>query len=326
MTTYQIPGYVYKITYLTTGEYYYGSRTANIKKKRLPVNDFMKHYFSSSKRLNQLIQTYGVESFQGEIIFESSNRDETFWYEQDCIKTSLGDPKLLNCYYVEKSSNQKVFGWTTENLQLMINKIKQYVASGSHNFLGGELQRQAQLRRLAAGTHTSQDPVWLENHRAKQRSTETRERKSQSLKQFNASETGILRRKEYMNSETYKANHKAGMNAYYANNPDARFNNGVKAMNTPQANKAKNATNKFNNRTKGAKPWFICENTGEIYCNLKHASEGLPISASGIGLVLKGRFKEMKGLRFRYLTESEVDTWLKSPKYQSLVQLYKPPS
>jgi hypothetical protein len=326
MTSYQIPGYVYKITHLTTGEYYYGSRSANIKKKRRPIDDFMKHYFSSSKRLNQMIETYGLNSFQGEIIFESTCRDEIFWYAQNCIKMTINDPLIINCYYVDQSSKTKVFGWTEENLAIMTSKIKQNVANGTHNFLGGELQRQAQLKRLAAGTHTSQDPVWLENHRAKQRSAETRERKSQSLKLFNQSELGIQRRQEYMNSETYKNNHRSGMLLYYASNPEARHSNGVKAMMAPEIIQAKNQTNIFNNRTKGNNPWFICENTGQIYCNLKHASEELPISGSGIGMVLKGRFKEMKGLTFRYLTQAEVETWLKSPQYQSLVQSYRQPS
>jgi hypothetical protein len=326
MTSYHIPGYVYKITYLPTGEYYYGSRTANIRKKRLPLNDFMKHYFSSSKRLNQMIQTYGLQSFQGEIIFESKCRDEIFWYEQDCIKAAFGDIKLLNSQYVEQSTNKRVFGWTEESLAIMTSKIKQNVANGTHNFLGGELQRQAQLKRLAEGTHTSQDPVWLANHRAKQASPETRARKSISLKAYNKTEAGILKHKEICTNESRNRKIANTQKRFYENNPDARYNNGVKAMRAPEVIKAKNATNKFNNRTEGTKPWFMCENTGQIYCNLKHASEELPISGSGIGLVLKGRFKEMKGLKFRYLTESEVEAWLKSPQYQILVQSYKPPS
>lgn len=326
MGIYQIPFYVYQITCLPTGQYYYGSRYAHVKNNRAPDEDLWKVYFTSSIPVKNLLSEHGVNAFKPDILLTSLSRDEVFWTEQDYIKSQFGNQGLLNSYYVDKDSSKKVFGWTEHNLQIMTAKIKQHVENGTHNFLGGQLQQQAQLRRLAAGTHTSQDPVWLENHRVKQRSAETRARKSASLKAYNATDEGKRRRREITESESWKINMQAGINKYYEEHPEARFNNGVKAMNTPRAISAKNRANKLRNRTQGTKDWFICETTGDIFCNLKHASEVLPISSSGVGLVLAGKYPTMKGLSFRYLTSQEVEQWLKSPQYQKLVQLYKPPS
>jgi hypothetical protein len=324
MSIYSIPFYVYKITCLVTNQYYFGSRCHHVKKNKKPENDLWIKYFTSSNVVKNLIEIHGKGSFKPEIIYNTFSRDDAFWVEQDFIKSHYGDPNLLNAYYIDQKSSNKVWGWTDDNIAIRTAKIKEHVANGTHNFLGGHIQRRAQLRRLAEGTHTSQDPVWLEKIRKIQASEETRRRKSISLKAYN--QTQVAKDHRDKHKEKAAQRRSATVKKYYQDNPDKKYNNGIKAANTAEANAQKSASHLFKNRTQGTKPWFMCENTGEIFCNLRAASKALNVSPSGIGLVLNGYFSKMKGLTFRYLNEEEVTDYLNSPQYQSLVQLYKPPS
>jgi chromatin remodeling complex protein RSC6 len=56
--------YTYYLYHKPTGLKYYGSRWAN---KVSPENDLWINYFSSSKKVNQLIEEYGKDSFHYEI-------------------------------------------------------------------------------------------------------------------------------------------------------------------------------------------------------------------------------------------------------------------
>jgi hypothetical protein len=105
----QIPFYVYKVTCLETQEYYWGSRTANRKRRLMPSQDLWIKYYSSSKLLKQLIQVYGKERFKAEIIQEMWDADEAFWLEQEFIKSSINDPKCLNKYYIDRATSKKAF-------------------------------------------------------------------------------------------------------------------------------------------------------------------------------------------------------------------------
>ena len=46
-----LEAYVYKITNKVTNQFYYGSRTENIRKNRKPEEDLWKFYFTSSKKI-----------------------------------------------------------------------------------------------------------------------------------------------------------------------------------------------------------------------------------------------------------------------------------
>lgn len=116
-----IPGYVYKITHKKTEQFYFGSRVANIKKKLVPEKDFWIHYFSSSKKIKEIIRVEGVAAFHTEILYTNTNADEVFWQEQELIKEHIKNPLCLNKHYKDKSSGHKA--WSTHGVE-PVNKNK----------------------------------------------------------------------------------------------------------------------------------------------------------------------------------------------------------
>lgn len=104
-----IPAYVYKIKHKLTGQYYFGFRKAHISQGRTPEQDFLVYYFTSSRTLKSMILTEGIEQFHCEIIYQNPDIDETFWYEQDLIKTHWGDPLLINKQYRNRQTTKGVF-------------------------------------------------------------------------------------------------------------------------------------------------------------------------------------------------------------------------
>lgn len=104
-----IPAYIYKITHLPTGRYYFGFRKAHIKFGRTPEQDFLIYYFTSSPELKSMILTEGIEHFQCEILYRNLDIVETFWYEQDLIKSHWGDTMMINRQYRERQSSKGVF-------------------------------------------------------------------------------------------------------------------------------------------------------------------------------------------------------------------------
>lgn len=101
--------YTYKITYNTTGQFYFGSRHAE---KVLPEDDLWKIYFTSSKEINFLLKNFGKESFSKEILY-TGNSDECFYLEQSLIKENIIDVKCLNKHYFE--NNHPVFLHTSHS-------------------------------------------------------------------------------------------------------------------------------------------------------------------------------------------------------------------
>lgn len=108
--------YVYCIKNLKTGEFYFGSRYANVRAKRTPSQDLFHFYKSSSKIVKEQIQTYGIEAFKFEILFsvdeyadKSSPTLEAYWHEQDLIKKHSKDPKCLNRCYIERDSVKRAW-------------------------------------------------------------------------------------------------------------------------------------------------------------------------------------------------------------------------
>jgi hypothetical protein len=104
-----IPAYVYKITCLPTGEYYFGFRAAHILLGRRPIQDLWVKYFTSSKIIKQLLQKYTPDNFDAVIIAEYLDPDEAYWAEQDIISAHLGEYNCLNKWYRRQGDNAKVF-------------------------------------------------------------------------------------------------------------------------------------------------------------------------------------------------------------------------
>lgn len=104
-----IPFYVYKITLVSTGQYYVGSRFRHVRFKRDPNRDLWNRYFTSSELIKKLINYHGKQAFWPEIIYQSTDFDQTYWYEQDMIKNHINDRQCLNQYYVDSATNKQVF-------------------------------------------------------------------------------------------------------------------------------------------------------------------------------------------------------------------------
>jgi hypothetical protein len=104
-----IPGYVYIIEHTITGQFYYGSRTANIRHNRLPIADLWNNYYTSSRDVKRLIKEHGEDLFVARVLFESTDLDKIYWYEQELIKEHINNPKCLNKKYQDKDSGHEVF-------------------------------------------------------------------------------------------------------------------------------------------------------------------------------------------------------------------------
>lgn len=115
MYLHPISSYVYKITCLVTGQYYYGFRCKNIKLKRTPDEDFWIFYFSSSKQVKSLITQYNLSNFEAEILSQHIDADTAYWQEQQNIKDSWGDPLLMNKHFVDPITNTHMFRATTQS-------------------------------------------------------------------------------------------------------------------------------------------------------------------------------------------------------------------
>lgn len=100
--------YVYKVINQITNQFYYGSRTENVRKSRLPEDDLWKHYFTSSKKVKSLIEEFGIDSFKVEIISKHDSYEDSFWEEQRLIKESKDNPKRLNKAWIDPETGKKV--------------------------------------------------------------------------------------------------------------------------------------------------------------------------------------------------------------------------
>lgn len=101
--------YSYNILCKVTGQFYFGSRGANVRLKRAAKDDLWICYFTSSKEIQNLLTLYGPESFEYNVLLESKNYDECYWYEQDIIKQNISNPLCINRYYINKDTKAKKF-------------------------------------------------------------------------------------------------------------------------------------------------------------------------------------------------------------------------
>lgn len=108
-----IPAYVYKITLISTGEFYFGYRSKNIKEQRLPENDLWIHYFTSSNIIKNLIKVHGKDAFITEIL-KKTDPDTAYNCEQRYIKQNWNNPLLLNKKYQDTDNGRQAFRATSE--------------------------------------------------------------------------------------------------------------------------------------------------------------------------------------------------------------------
>lgn len=88
--------YVYFVKNLTTGQFYYGSRYQNVKRKTQPEDDLWIVYFTSSKSIKQLRREYGDNDFVYDVIFRSSDFNECFMFEQYLIQHNIKNRLCIN--------------------------------------------------------------------------------------------------------------------------------------------------------------------------------------------------------------------------------------
>jgi hypothetical protein len=100
---YPLP-YVYKITNKETGEFYIGSRYANVTSNTLPENDLCISYFTSSK-LEIELKTY-PEKFTSEILFKHGTEKVAYWYEQLLIRDNIKSKLCLNEHFIDPDSEK----------------------------------------------------------------------------------------------------------------------------------------------------------------------------------------------------------------------------
>lgn len=98
--------YTYLITFLPTGQYYYGVRF----KKGCSPEDFWTKYFTSSKYIADLIEEYGKDSFSIEIRKTFLTKDDAILWEQRFLTrvNAAKNPKFLN----KSNGNKQYFDFT----------------------------------------------------------------------------------------------------------------------------------------------------------------------------------------------------------------------
>jgi len=97
--------YAYFIRNKITDQFYYGSRSV----KESPETDLWIKYFTSSKFVKELIDEYGIESFEYKVVFSYDDYDICYWYEQILIKETIQSPKSLNKYFIDPVTGIKSF-------------------------------------------------------------------------------------------------------------------------------------------------------------------------------------------------------------------------
>lgn len=116
--------YVYRVTNVITKQFYIGSRTENVTKCRHPEDDIWKHYFTSSKKVKQMIAEYGLDSFTVEILSRHNNYEDCFWEEQRLILESKNNPLRLNKAYVNPETGKKVLTTYNETEEEKLTRMK----------------------------------------------------------------------------------------------------------------------------------------------------------------------------------------------------------
>lgn len=101
--------YVYLIKNKITEQFYIGSRNKNVATNLKPEEDLWFQYFTSSKKVQKLIQEFGKDSFEVDILFRHEDYEVCYWYEQLCIKETIKNIRSLNAHYIDPIDDSKHF-------------------------------------------------------------------------------------------------------------------------------------------------------------------------------------------------------------------------
>jgi len=126
--------YVYLLKNKITNQFYIGSRASNIRLNRTPEEDLWIYYFSSSKKVKELITMYGVNSFDIQIVFRHYSYNTCFWEEQRLIKESKSDSLRLNKTYVDQDTNTRILTSHGESAEAKKARIKKMQATKKGKF------------------------------------------------------------------------------------------------------------------------------------------------------------------------------------------------
>lgn len=174
--------YVYLIRNEITNQFYYGSRAGNVRLKRHPEEDFWIHYFTSSRKVKELINLYGKDSFDIQIVFRHNMYTECFWEEQRLIKESKADPLRLNKAYIDLETNNRILTTYGESAEA----------------------REARIRKMQA---TKKGKFNSNGHLGLTHSTKTKQKMSESQQKLNYkhSDTTKQKMKEYKRTPEHAA-------------------------------------------------------------------------------------------------------------------------
>ena len=125
--------YVYLITCIPTGQFYFGFRAANVAKHRSPENDIWIKYHTSSKKVHTLIAGHGKEQFTVSIIHRGNDWDAVWWKEQEFIKCNITNPLCLNGFFIDPANGNKVFSQTGVPKSLEHRKKLSEANRGKHS-------------------------------------------------------------------------------------------------------------------------------------------------------------------------------------------------
>lgn len=103
--------YTYLLKFKPENKYYYGVRFKNIRLKRNPEDDFMIHYTTSSEQINDLLQKYGIDSFEWEIRKTFTSAKQAILWETKVLRRA----KVLKRQDVWYNANVAGYKITTPN-------------------------------------------------------------------------------------------------------------------------------------------------------------------------------------------------------------------
>lgn len=181
--------YVYRVTNIFTNQFYIGSRTENVTKCRHPEDDLWKHYFTSSKKVKQMITEYGIDSFTVEILSKHDSYEDCFWEEQRLIFESKTDKLRLNKAYINPSTGKKVltvYNETDEDRDRRIKKMsdtkKGKFNSNGHYGLKHTEETKQKMREAQASLNYTHSEETKQKMRGKVRSEEHANKLSEAKK------------------------------------------------------------------------------------------------------------------------------------------------
>lgn len=184
-----IESYVYKVTNIITNQFYYGSRTENVRKERLPEDDLWKYYFTSSSRVKLMIEEYGLASFDVEIVFKDTDYDKCFWEEQRLIKEHKENPLILNRAHIDPLTGKKSLGTHNESSEERASRIKKMrenkkgrFNSNGHYGMKHTDETRAKMREAQAKIGYTHSEEVREKMKGRIVSDETRQKAREALK------------------------------------------------------------------------------------------------------------------------------------------------